>query len=52
MEKHVIGVLSSKQVSDADARSAAAFIKRCLALDPAARPSVTELLQDEWLRDV
>ncbi|KAF8072141.1 kinase-like domain-containing protein [Lyophyllum atratum] len=31
---------------------AAAFIRRCLTIDPAARPSASDLLQDQWLRDV
>jgi serine/threonine protein kinase len=27
---------------------AARFIERCFTVDPAARPTATELLQDEW----
>jgi len=30
----------------------AAFMRRCLALDPAARSSAPELLKDKWLDDV
>ncbi|GLB44360.1 putative protein kinase domain containing protein [Lyophyllum shimeji] len=31
---------------------AAAFIRRCLTIDPSARPSASDLLQDQWLRDI
>jgi serine/threonine-protein kinase SRPK3 len=30
----------------------AAFMRRCLALDPAARSSALELLKDKWLEDL
>jgi serine/threonine-protein kinase SRPK3 len=29
----------------------AAFIRRCLTIDPSARPTALELLDDEWLKD-
>ncbi|KAJ6558290.1 kinase-like domain-containing protein [Mycena capillaripes] len=32
--------------------SAAQFLRRCLTLDPEARPSASELLEDPWLKDV
>ncbi|KAG0701388.1 hypothetical protein DFH29DRAFT_852589 [Suillus ampliporus] len=31
---------------------AAAFIRRCLTIDPRARPTALELLEDEWLTNV
>jgi serine/threonine-protein kinase SRPK3 len=31
---------------------AANFIRRCLTIDPSARPTAKELLEDEWLNDV
>jgi hypothetical protein len=30
----------------------ASFMRRCLALDPAARSSAVELLNDKWLEGV
>jgi serine/threonine-protein kinase SRPK3 len=41
-----------KRVDDNDIAPAATFIRRCLTIDPSARPSASELLQDEWLSDV
>ena len=35
-----------------DLAPAAAFIRKCLAIDPSSRPSASELLQDEWFSDV
>jgi serine/threonine-protein kinase SRPK3 len=32
-----------------DLPNVAAFIRRCLTLDPAARPSAPELLNNKWL---
>jgi serine/threonine-protein kinase SRPK3 len=34
---------------DKDIVPAAAFIRRCLTIDPSVRPGASELLQDEWL---
>ncbi|KAH7903737.1 kinase-like domain-containing protein [Hygrophoropsis aurantiaca] len=41
-----------KRVENQDIAAAAAFIRRCLTIDPSVRPSASELLQDEWLSDV
>jgi serine/threonine-protein kinase SRPK3 len=38
-------------VDRADIAPAAAFIRRCLTIDPDARPTALELLDDEWLRN-
>jgi serine/threonine-protein kinase SRPK3 len=35
-----------------DVPHVAAFMRRCLALDPASRASALELLEDKWLEDV
>jgi len=35
-----------------DVPCVAAFMRRCLALDPASRLSVQELLNDKWLEDL
>jgi len=35
-----------------DVPGAAAFMRRCLALDPASRPSAQQLLNDKWLDDL
>jgi serine/threonine-protein kinase SRPK3 len=35
-----------------DIPAAAGFILRCLTIDPSARPTALELLDDEWLKDV
>lgn len=35
-----------------DLQAAAAFIRRCMAIDPSARPSAEDLLQDDWLKDL
>jgi serine/threonine-protein kinase SRPK3 len=35
-----------------DVPGVAAFIRRCLALDPASRPSALQLLNDKWLEDL
>jgi serine/threonine-protein kinase SRPK3 len=39
-------------LDEAQIAPAAAFIQRCLTIDPDVRPSALELLNDEWLRDV
>jgi serine/threonine-protein kinase SRPK3 len=41
-----------KHLNKADIASAAIFMRRCLTIDPAVRPSALELLDDEWLRGV
>jgi len=33
-----------------DVPGVAAFMRRCLVLDPTLRPSALELLNDEWLK--
>ncbi|EMD35517.1 hypothetical protein CERSUDRAFT_53540 [Gelatoporia subvermispora B] len=38
-------------ISEAEAKEAAAFMRRCMSIDPATRPSASELLEDEWLAD-
>jgi serine/threonine-protein kinase SRPK3 len=44
--------LRSKGVMDEqDIRPTAAFIRRCLTIDPNQRPTALELLDDEWLKD-
>ena len=35
-----------------DVPGLAAFMRRCLALDPASRPSALQLLDDKWLKDL
>ncbi|EED82522.1 predicted protein [Postia placenta Mad-698-R] len=35
-----------------DLQAAAAFIRRCMAIDPSARPSAEDLLQDDCLKDL
>jgi serine/threonine-protein kinase SRPK3 len=35
-----------------DVPGVAAFMRRCLALDPASRPSALQLLNDKWLEDL
>lgn len=44
--------LAERDVSPAEIGGAAAFIERCLAVDPQTRPTAAELLQDPWLSDV
>ncbi|KAH7905119.1 kinase-like domain-containing protein [Hygrophoropsis aurantiaca] len=39
-------------MDEEDIPAAAAFARRCLTIDPGARPSALELLDDEWLGDV
>jgi serine/threonine protein kinase len=38
--------------TEPDAVSAANFMKRCVAMHPSDRPSASELLLDDWLKDV
>jgi serine/threonine-protein kinase SRPK3 len=40
------GVLDEKDIP-----AAAAFIRKCLTIDPSARPSAMDLSGDEWLKD-
>jgi serine/threonine-protein kinase SRPK3 len=35
-----------------DIPEAAAFIRRCLTIDPRIRPSALDLLDDDWLKGV
>lgn len=42
----VYRTLDEKEISPA-----AAFIRKCLTIDPSARPSALDLLGDEWLKD-
>ena len=35
-----------------DVPGLAAFMRRCLALDPASRPSALQLLDNKWLKDL
>jgi serine/threonine protein kinase len=44
-------IRSYSSVTEEDIGPAAVFIRRCLTLDPLERPSASELLEDEWLRD-
>ncbi|KAF9471267.1 kinase-like protein [Pholiota conissans] len=44
--------LAELNVSFKDILPAATFIRRCLTLDPSVRPSASQLLQDDWLKDV
>lgn len=41
-----------ERVGNRDIAPAAAFIRRCLTIDPSIRPSASELLQDGWLDGV
>ncbi|KAG2146239.1 kinase-like domain-containing protein [Suillus clintonianus] len=40
-----------KVMGEKDISSAAAFIRKCLTIDPHARPTALELLDDEWLKN-
>lgn len=42
---------SRETMGERDIGSAAAFIRRCLTIDPSARPTALELLGDEWLKN-
>ncbi|KAG5635952.1 hypothetical protein H0H81_009577 [Sphagnurus paluster] len=42
-------IAEHRTVNKNDVDPVAAFIRRCLTLDPAERPSAAELLKDEWL---
>ena len=37
-------------MSEADVKATCAFMRRCLTIDPSARATAAQLLQDEWLR--
>jgi serine/threonine-protein kinase SRPK3 len=39
-------------VQEDDVPGVAAFMRRCLALDPTSRPSALQLLNDKWLEDL
>jgi len=41
-----------RHLDEAGIAPAAAFIRRCLTIDPDVRPSASELLGDGWLKDV
>jgi len=41
-----------KVLDEQDIPPTATFIRKCLTIDPRARPSALELLDDEWLKDV
>ena len=39
-------------ISMDEAASAAAFMRRCLTIDPSERPTAVELLEDKWLEGI
>ena len=41
-----------KVMDEKEITPAAIFIQKCLTIDPRARPTALELLDDEWLKDV
>lgn len=45
-------ILIELQVNREDVPGAAAFIRRCLTLDSALRPTAQELLHDTWLESI
>lgn len=47
----VAALLAERGVSPVEIGGAAAFIDRCLTVDPEERPTAAELLQDPWLSD-
>ncbi|KAK0448897.1 kinase-like protein [Desarmillaria tabescens] len=47
-----ISIRRRKVIEEADVLSTAAFMRRCLRLDPAQRASAAELLSDPWLNGV
>lgn len=47
--ENILYGLGAVQVDDVP--SVAAFMRRCLTLDPASRPSALELLNDKFLED-
>ncbi|KAF8478755.1 kinase-like domain-containing protein [Gautieria morchelliformis] len=44
-------VLRAYHVNEQDIAPAAAFIRKCVTIDPRVRPTALELLDDEWLMD-
>ncbi|KAI0720711.1 kinase-like domain-containing protein [Cerioporus squamosus] len=40
-----------EKMSDADVKTTCAFMRRCLAIDPAQRATAAELLEDRWFGD-
>ena len=40
-----------RRLNEEDIGPTAVFMRRCLTIDPASRPSALELLEDEWLKD-
>jgi len=40
-----------RRLNEEDIGPTAVFTRRCLTIDPASRPTVLELLDDEWLKD-
>jgi len=38
--------------NDEDLKQATVFIRRCLTIDPALRPSAAQLLSDIWLKEL
>lgn len=40
-----------KVMDEKDIAPAAAFIRKCLTIDPHERPTALELLEDEWLKN-
>ena len=45
-------LLAYKVMDEKEIVPAATFMRRCLTIDPCARPTAVELLDDEWLKDV
>jgi len=51
--KEIEKCLRAYQVMDEkEITPAATFMRKCLTIDPRARPTALELLDDEWLKDV
>jgi len=48
--EHVLYSIGTVQAEDVSC--VAAFIRRCLVLDPASRSSAVELLNDKWLNNM
>ena len=39
---------AAPEMDDADIRAVGAFVRHCVTIDPAVRPSASQLLEDEW----